>query len=55
LSRVRRWDKADYVVGIVTRSDLLKPRARFIDEEHRRERFIGRRSARRGTGLATSS
>jgi len=31
------------VVGIVTRSDLLKPRLRHLDEEHRRERLMGRR------------
>jgi hypothetical protein len=31
------------VVGIVTRSDLLKPRLRHLDEEHRRERVLGRR------------
>jgi H+/Cl- antiporter ClcA/predicted transcriptional regulator len=31
------------VVGIVTRSDLLKPRLRHLDEEHRRERVMGRR------------
>ncbi len=30
------------VVGIVTRSDLLKPRLRHLDEEHRRERVLGR-------------
>jgi H+/Cl- antiporter ClcA/predicted transcriptional regulator len=29
------------LVGIVTRSDLLKPRARLAEEEERRERFIG--------------
>jgi H+/Cl- antiporter ClcA/predicted transcriptional regulator len=29
------------LVGIVTRSDLLKPRARLAEEEQRRERFIG--------------
>jgi H+/Cl- antiporter ClcA/predicted transcriptional regulator len=29
------------VVGIVTRSDLLKPRLRHLDEEHRRERVMG--------------
>lgn len=28
-------------VGIVTRSDLLKPRARTVEEEYKRERFIG--------------
>jgi H+/Cl- antiporter ClcA/predicted transcriptional regulator len=31
------------VVGIVTRSDLLKPRLRHLDEEHRRERVMGRK------------
>lgn len=34
------------VVGIVTRSDLLKPRARHVMEEIGRERFLGRRSRR---------
>jgi CBS-domain-containing membrane protein len=34
------------VVGIVTRSDLLKPRARLAEEEQRRERFIGPNLAR---------
>jgi CBS-domain-containing membrane protein len=29
------------LVGIVTRSDLLKPRARRAEEEARRERFLG--------------
>lgn len=29
------------IVGVLTRSDLLKARARQIEEEHRRERFIG--------------
>jgi hypothetical protein len=35
------------VIGIVTRSDLLKPRARSVEEEVRRQRFIRlrRRSA----------
>jgi hypothetical protein len=28
------------VVGVVTRSDLLKARARHIEEESKRERFI---------------
>jgi hypothetical protein len=28
------------VVGIVTRSDLLKARARILEEEAKRERFI---------------
>jgi H+/Cl- antiporter ClcA len=32
------------VVGMVTRSDLLKPRARHVAEEVRRERFLGLRS-----------
>jgi CBS domain-containing protein len=30
------------VIGIVTRSDLLKPRIRHLEEEHRRERLLGR-------------
>jgi hypothetical protein len=29
------------VIGMVTRSDLLKPRARSVEEEGKRERFIG--------------
>lgn len=29
------------LVGIVTRSDMLKPRVRLAEEEERRERFIG--------------
>jgi CBS domain-containing protein len=33
------------LVGIVTRSDLLKPRAREVEEEIKRERFIGARHA----------
>jgi H+/Cl- antiporter ClcA len=28
------------VIGIITRSDLLKPRARLVEEEGKRERFI---------------
>jgi len=28
------------MIGIVTRSDLLKPRARSVEEEAKRERFI---------------
>ena len=28
------------VIGMVTRSDLLKPRARSVQEEGKRERFI---------------
>jgi H+/Cl- antiporter ClcA len=38
-------DNPRRVVGIVTRSDLLKPRARFIEEEQRRERFFRTRRA----------
>jgi H+/Cl- antiporter ClcA/predicted transcriptional regulator len=34
-------DDARHVTGIVTRSDLLKGRARYLEEEHLRERFIG--------------
>jgi H+/Cl- antiporter ClcA len=34
-------DDPSHVVGIVTRSDLLKPRLRHLDEEHRRERVLG--------------
>ncbi|HUI25504.1 MAG TPA: chloride channel protein [Candidatus Kryptonia bacterium] len=33
-------DDPRQLVGIVTRSDLLKPRARSAADEHRRERFI---------------
>jgi CBS domain-containing protein len=33
------------IVGLVTRSDLLKGRARYVEEEAKRERFFG---ARRG-------
>jgi len=32
------------VVGMVTRSDLLKPRARHMEEEIRRERYLGLQS-----------
>jgi H+/Cl- antiporter ClcA len=32
------------MVGLVTRSDLLKGRARYVEEEARRERFIGGRT-----------
>jgi H+/Cl- antiporter ClcA len=39
------------LVGIVTRSDLLKPRARRVEEELLRERFFGRRA----TGGAPAS
>jgi H+/Cl- antiporter ClcA len=33
-------DDSTKVVGIVTRSDLLKPRVRQVEEEEKRERFI---------------
>jgi CBS domain-containing protein len=36
-------DDARRVIGIVTRSDLLKPRARRVMDEIGRERFFGRR------------
>ena len=29
------------VIGMITRSDLLKPCARSVEEEGKRERFIG--------------
>ena len=34
-------DNPQQLIGIVTRSDLLKPRAREVEEEFKRERFIG--------------
>jgi CIC family chloride channel protein len=34
-------DNPKQVIGIVTRSDLLKPRARQVEEEMNRERFLG--------------
>jgi CBS domain-containing protein len=34
-------DNRQKLIGIVTRSDLLKPRAREVEEEIKRERFIG--------------
>jgi CBS domain-containing protein len=34
-------DDPQKIIGIVTRSDLLKPRAREVEEEIKRERFIG--------------
>ncbi len=34
-------DDPQKIVGVVTRSDLLKPRAREVEEEIKRERFIG--------------
>jgi len=39
-------DDGRTLVGIVTRSDLLKPRARRVEEELLRERFFGRRARR---------
>jgi len=37
-------DDPKKVIGMVTRSDLLKPRARHVAEEARRERFFGWRA-----------
>ncbi|HZV06482.1 MAG TPA: chloride channel protein [Gemmataceae bacterium] len=37
-------DNTQKMIGIVTRSDLLKPRAREVEEEIKRERFIGVRA-----------
>jgi hypothetical protein len=34
-------DDPTKLIGIVTRSDLLKPRAQSFEEEDRRERFFG--------------
>jgi H+/Cl- antiporter ClcA len=34
-------DDPDKIVGIATRSDILKSRARTVEEEHKRERFLG--------------
>jgi CBS domain-containing protein len=34
-------DNPDQIVGIVTRSDILKSRARAVEEEAKRERFLG--------------
>jgi len=42
-------DDRRHLVGIITRSDLLKPRARSADEEQRRERFFDLRFAPRRT------
>jgi CBS domain-containing protein len=36
-------DDPQKMIGIVTRSDLLKPRAREVEEEIKRERFFGSR------------
>jgi CBS domain-containing protein len=38
-------DDPQRMIGIVTRSDLLKPRAREVEEEVKRERFFGVRPA----------
>jgi CBS domain-containing protein len=35
-------------IGFVTRSDLLTARAHFLEEEHQRERFIGRKRGETG-------
>jgi H+/Cl- antiporter ClcA/predicted transcriptional regulator len=35
------YDSSQQIIGIVTRSDLLKARARHAEEEVRRERFFG--------------
>jgi CBS domain-containing protein len=43
------------LVGIVTRSDLLKARTRFLDEERKRERFIGLRRAPRPKRVANAN
>jgi CBS domain-containing protein len=43
-------DDPMHVVGIITRSDLLKSRARQADEEQRRERFLGKSFAFPGFG-----
>jgi len=37
-------DNPRKMIGIITRSDLLKPRAREVEEEIKRERFIGGRA-----------
>jgi H+/Cl- antiporter ClcA len=42
-------EDANKIVGMVTRSDLLKARARVIEEELRRESFIGWRPATDGS------
>ncbi len=34
-------DNPRQLIGIVTRSDMLKPRVRLAEEEERRERFLG--------------
>jgi hypothetical protein len=34
-------DNPDRLVGILTRSDVLKPRATLVEEEVLRERFFG--------------
>jgi signal-transduction protein with cAMP-binding, CBS, and nucleotidyltransferase domain len=48
-------ENPDKLVGIVTRSDLLKPREKSVEEELKRERFLGTgfvpRKKPRTTGL----
>ena len=34
-------DNPNQIVGIVTRGDLLKPRARSVEEERKHEQFLG--------------
>jgi H+/Cl- antiporter ClcA len=41
-------DDPKQLMGLVTRSDLLKGRARYVEEEAKRERFIGGRPGPRG-------
>jgi H+/Cl- antiporter ClcA len=41
-------DDPKKLVGLITRSDLLKGRARYVEEEAKRERFIGGRPAPAG-------
>jgi hypothetical protein len=38
-------DEPPQLIGIITRSDLLKAHARAADEESQRERFFGRRAS----------
>jgi CBS-domain-containing membrane protein len=42
-------------IGMVTRSDLLSARAHLMEEELRRERFIGRRRGRTAQEGTTTS
>ena len=48
-------DNPRQLVGIITRSDLLKPHARSADEEQRRERFFALRFAARRKPEAAST